>query len=112
MFKKYLLFELADPIAKIIYKLSLDFPQKYQFSLGEQVRRACLSVVLNIVEGGARKSLKEKRQFLNICFGSLKETKYLLYFCRELTLIKKEQFEEIMIKINELARVLYVTLYK
>ena len=110
--KKNLLFEKADRIAKLIYKLSLNFPQIYQFSLGEQIRRSSLSIILNIVEGEARISNKEKKQFLNISFSSLKETKYLIYFCFDLGLISKEKFEDLIIKINELAKILYGLLYK
>jgi len=109
---KNLLFEKADPLVRRIYKLTLDFPQRYQFSVGDQLRRASLSIVLNIVEGGARKSPKEKKQFLNIAFGSLKETKYLVYFCNELKLIDDKVFEDVMFKINELAKIIYVLLYR
>jgi four helix bundle protein len=74
-----LLFDLSNTSAIKIFKKTLTFPQKYQYSVGDQLRRASLSVVLNIVEGGARISPNEKRQFMNISYGSLKETKYLLY---------------------------------
>lgn len=110
--KNCLIFELADKLIKKIYKKTLNFPQKYQFSIGEQLRRASLSVILNIVEGGARKSNKEKKQFINISFGSLKETKYLLYFSKELLLIDEDEFDEFILKINELAKILYGLLYK
>ncbi len=68
---QYLLFEKSDKLVKDIFYLTLNFPQKYQFSAGEQLGRPSLSIVLNITEAGARKSLKEKRQLLNIAFGSL-----------------------------------------
>ncbi|MEK7633843.1 MAG: four helix bundle protein [Patescibacteria group bacterium] len=109
---KNLLFEKADPIAKEIFKLTLNFDHKLQFSIGDQLRRSSLSVVLNIVEGGARKSPKEKKQFLNITFGSLKETKYLIYFCHDLKLIDNKIFEDLMLKINELAKIIYVLVYR
>ncbi|GIW64684.1 MAG: hypothetical protein KatS3mg092_0617 [Patescibacteria group bacterium] len=112
MEKKNLLFNLADNITKKTFKLTLDFPQKFQYSLGDQLRRSCLSIVLNIVEGGARLSQKEKKQFLNIAFGSLKETKYLLYFSNDLRLIKKEDFEKLVDEINHLAKLIYGLLYK
>lgn len=112
MIEKNLLFNLADRIAKKVYKATFEFPQKFQFSIGEQLRRACLSIVLNIVEGGARIFLKEKRQFLNIAYGSLKETKYLINFCNELNLINNNFYEDIMDDINGLAKLLYGLLYK
>ncbi len=105
--KKNLFFELSDDICRVIYKKSLTFPHNFQSSLGDQIRRASLSIVLNIVEGGARISDKEKRQFLNFAFSSLKETKYLLYFAKDFQLIEKIFFEEIIKKINRLAGLLY-----
>jgi len=110
--EKNLLFTLSDSLVRKIYNSTLQFPYKYQSSLGDQLRRASLSIVLNIVEGGARKSTNEKRQFLNISFASLKETKYLVCFAKEFQLISQTDFDQIMTGINELARVLYGLLYK
>ena len=116
MEKKNLLFQLADKISKEGFKISLLLENKFQYSISDQLRRSSLSIVLNIVEGGARTSTKEKRQFLNIAFGSLKETKYLLYFIKELSLIDdKEIFkliENLLVDINHLAKLLYGLLYK
>jgi four helix bundle protein len=42
--------------------------------LGDQLERASLSVVLNIVEGAGRNSWKEKRHFFCIALGSLAES--------------------------------------
>ena len=89
-----LLFTLADPLAKEIYKFTFLLSQKYQFSIGEQLRRSSLSVVLNIVEGYARKSDKEKKHFYHISFGSLKETQYLLKFIEDLELISLEKINK------------------
>ncbi len=112
MEKKYLLFDKADSFVKKIYRFTLKFPQKYQFSIGEQLRRASLSIILNIVEAGARKSIKENRHLLSIAFGSLKETKYLLYFSNELSLITGNELHDVLLQVNELARILYGILYK
>lgn len=107
-----LLFYLSDGLVRDIYRITLKFPYPFQSSVGDQLRRASLSVVLNIVEGGARKSIKEKRQFRNIAFSSLKETKYLLYFSLELELINQLFYEDKMKRVNKLAAILYGLLYK
>lgn len=41
-------------------------PQKEQFSLGEQLRRASLSISTNIAEGSGREGIKVARYFYNI----------------------------------------------
>ncbi len=40
---------------------------------GDQLERAALSVLLNLVEGAGRTSWKEKRHFFSIALGSLAE---------------------------------------
>lgn len=110
--EKNLLFTLSDSLVKEIYRSSLRFPHQYQSSLGDQLRRASLSIILNIVEGGARKSPKERKHFLNISFASLKETKYLVLFAQEFNLIENEFIDDVAQKMSRLAAVLYGIVYK
>ena len=111
MERKSELMERAHLTAKEIYKISLNFPQKYQFSIGEQLRRAVLSIPLNITEGNARISSKEKRQFLNIAFGSVKEVKYLIFFCKEVDLLNENDYRRLFAIIDNLAKLLYGVLH-
>lgn len=107
MNKKNLLFNLADELSFLIFKKTLGFDYKYQSSIGDQLRRASLSITLNLVEGGAKSTEKEKNQYRKIAYSSLKETKYLVHFCKRLNLIDEDFYEEIMEKINTLAKLLY-----
>lgn len=53
------------------------------YGLTSQLRRAVLSIILNYIEGFARRksdNCKVYKNFLEISYGSLKETKYLIYF--------------------------------
>lgn len=56
-----------------IYKLTQNFPREEQFGLTSQLRRASISVVLNIAEGFARSSEIETRRSLEIARSSLVE---------------------------------------
>lgn len=112
VFVKSKLAEKANVVVKDIYTSSLTFPKIHQFSVGEQLRRASLSIVLNIVESGGRKHLKEKQQLLNVAYGSLKETQYLIDFSYELKLIITSNYDSLTQKLEELARILYSILYK
>lgn len=106
------LLEIADRMTKKVYKETLQFPYKHQHSLGDQLRRASLSVVLNIVESAARETVKEKKRLLVVSFASLKETKYLLYLAKDLTLVSDEFYQKVYQDTDELSRLLYGILYK
>ena len=102
------LFIKADTLAKLVYKICLQFPKHEMYGLTSQLRRAGLSVILNIIEGFARQSHNEFRRFLIISFGSLKETKYLLYFALEQNYLSQDAYQEVMKIAEEVAKITWV----
>jgi four helix bundle protein len=66
-----------------------------------------LSVPLNTIEGFARKSDKSHRQFLLIAYGSLKETKYLLDFCKKEGMVSEVEFSELYSLADEVGKLLW-----
>ena len=56
-----------------VYKATSGFPRSEEFGLSSQMRRAAVSVPSNIAEGLARRTDKEKVQFLFVSQGSLSE---------------------------------------
>lgn len=55
------------------YEATDTFPPKEKFVLVQQIRRAALSVHLNVTEGCSRKSLAERKRFCEIARGSVIE---------------------------------------
>lgn len=55
-----------------------------KYALGNQIRRAVTSIVLNIAEGTGRNSDKELRYFLTVACGSTAEVEAQLLICVEL----------------------------
>ena len=64
----------------------------FDYALGDQLRRAVVSVPSNIAEGSGRSSLKEKIHFLEIAYGSLTETLCQLDIAHDLSYISDGEF--------------------
>ncbi len=78
----------------LIYKLQAGFPSIEKYGLGDQIRRAVVSVSSNIVEGNARYSLKEQIHFIDIALGSLMEVYCQLILAYDLEYITLEQLNQ------------------
>jgi len=83
-YEDLIVFQKADDLAFKVYNVTNGFPKHEEYGITSQLRRAALSIPTNIVEGHARKSKKEFKQFMNIALGSHAETQYLLNFSKRL----------------------------
>ena len=105
-YKTLIVWQKANELALKIYKLTEDFSKKETFGITSQIRRAALSVPVNIVEGYGRRSKTELSRFIDISRGSLTETEYLLEFSNELGYIKtsiseiEKLIEEVLVYLN------------
>ncbi|PIQ68730.1 MAG: four helix bundle protein [Candidatus Taylorbacteria bacterium CG11_big_fil_rev_8_21_14_0_20_46_11] len=72
--------ELMDEYVQKVYGCTKKFPREEIFGVTSQLRRATLSVVLNYIEGYARQRKEVLRNFIEISYGSLKESAYLISF--------------------------------
>ncbi len=100
-FENLKVYHLARELLKEIYNLSKEFPKEEIFVLTSQIRRAVISVLLNIAEGSI-KSKKEFARFIGISIGSLLEVKTCLNIASDLDYIKENDFRGIIEKIDEL----------
>jgi len=88
-------YQAVRELTKEIYLVSIKLPSDEKFNMVQQIRRAGLSVKLNLAEGSSRRSLIERKRFLEISRGSLIEIDAILetavdlrYFAiEELTII-------------------------
>lgn len=76
------------------YRYSERFPQEEKYALTRQIRRAAISVHLNIAEGCSRKSVTERKRFYEISRGSLVEIDAAFDISVELDYINKAALNE------------------
>jgi len=102
-FEKLEVWNEARRFVKAIYKVSSRFPREERFCLTDQIRRAAISIVLNIAEGSDRKSDIDFRRFLRCAIGSLEEVVSCLYIANDLKYLDKRSFDKLYKKANLLA---------
>lgn len=66
------------------YKLTEHFPSEEKFGMIGQIRKAGLSIHLNMAEGSSRKSEVERKRFYEISRGSVIEIDAALDIAKEL----------------------------
>ena len=72
-FEELEVYKAAREFRKKIYKLIRGLPPQEKYNLGDQMRRASLSLTNNIAEGHGRYHFQENIQFCRISRGSLME---------------------------------------
>lgn len=95
---------------KLVYKVTKSFPRDELYGVTSQLRRAALSVILNFTEGYARRrgeKCKVFKNFVEISYGSLKESKYLIYFSYTENYISEQNYKELIAKAEEIGRMLW-----
>lgn len=97
------------------YKLALDihrqtqtFPGIEKHELGSQLRRAAVSITLNIAEGYGRKdSTGEFQHFLRNALGSCNEVRVLIELCKDLNYIEETMWRDLDERYEIVGRQLY-----
>jgi len=95
-YRNLIAWQVGDKLAWKVYLLTDKLPGHEIYGLTSQLRRAVLSVPLNIVEGYARNNRNEFRNFLRISLGSLAETGYLLEFALKRKHLTEPEYKEVI----------------
>ena len=77
------------------YKLTKFFPSHEKFGMIQQIRRAALSVHLNLAEGFSRKSEIERKRFFEISRGSIIEVDAALDIAFDLKYLENANMENL-----------------
>ena len=110
LFKNLIVWQKAMELTKMVYSLIRCFPAEERYALGDQLRRAVVSIPSNIAEGNGRAGNKGYAHFLAIARGSLYETITQLELAKELGYI--ESYDGVEAVANEVSRMLTSMLKK
>lgn len=99
--------QAAHRLVLEIYQFTQKFPPAELFGLTSQLRRAAVSVALNIAEGFKRNSRIESIRFYNMAASSLEEVKCAVLIARDLHYCSVEDYGRVSAKAEETGRILY-----
>jgi len=89
-----------------VYKVSGGFPRRETYSLGDQIRRAAVSVPSNIAEGQAHFKPREFLHFLRHASGSLAEIETQMIIAQRLEYVSEAGVKQVLEHVHEVGRIL------
>jgi len=102
-FEDLVVWQKSHAFALRVYELTAAFPRAETFGLTTQLRRAVVSIPVNIAEGFKKRGKADKARFLNIAQGSLEEARYYLILGQDL---RYYQDRGIIDQLEEVSRLL------
>jgi four helix bundle protein len=105
-FKKATVWQKSHLLAVGIYRTTESFLKDEICGLTAQIRRSCVSIPANIVEGSGREGSTEFKRFLQIALGSTTELEYQLLLVDELKFIDGFNCEQLHNQVSKVRRML------
>jgi four helix bundle protein len=96
-----------DVMVHEAYALSRLFPKDELHGAVSQLRRASLSIALNYIEGFARRSRAVNKNFADIAYGSLQESKYIVKFALAEGWVTEKDTTSLYANLEELGRMFW-----
>ena len=106
-YKELVIWQRAIELVPKVYEITRKLPAEERFGLGDQLRRAAVSVPANIAEGQGRNHTKEFVQYLGIARGSLAELDTLLIVAHRLGYVNETQQKNLSDQIIDIRKPLH-----
>ena len=104
-FEKLEVYHKAIDFVSDIYILTKKFPKDELFGLTGQLRRAAVSISLNISEGSAR-TKKDFSRFIDMARGSVFECAAVLQISLKLSYLDRKEYNDLESKLTDLSKML------
>lgn len=101
-YKKLDIYHYAYTFVLDLYKCTKDFPKTEEQNVTSQIRRAAVSIPLNIAEGSAKASNREFAYYLNVAYASAKEVEVLLQLSRDFEYLNDSAYTFLACRLDEL----------
>lgn len=108
-FERLEVYQKAMEFTEEIFEVTEGFPQRVQYSLGDQARRAALSICNNIAEG-SRKQGAARRQFYGYALDSARECVPMLELSLRRKLVSSDAYERLDESCFRIASMMYALL--
>lgn len=103
-FKKFTFWEDTMQVTVDVCNLTRKFPAEERYALGDQLRRASVSIASNIAEGSGRNSDLDFAHFLDVSLGSSYEVEVQLYIAQRLGYLTDEEIKPLLNKVFSVQR--------
>lgn len=94
-------YQVIRNLVNEIYQISLRLPNEEKFNMVQQIRRAALSVKLNMAEGSTRSSFIERRRYYEISRGSVVEIDAVLETAVDLNYLSIKDLDTVSNLLNK-----------
>ena len=105
-FRQLKVWEKSHQLALPVYKATKEFPKEELYRLTSQIRRASMSIPINVAEGCGRNTDADFVRFLQMTMGSASETEYQLILAHDLGFLPKDLYEKLHSGVEEVKRML------
>jgi len=113
MYKELKIWQKSLDLIEEIYELSKTFPKAEEYNLTSQIKRAVVSVTLNIAEGKCRSTAKDFAHFLNTASASLTEVEVIIEIAKRLKYIENcDNINKDLLALNKMINSLRSKLVK
>lgn len=106
-YRKLIVYQKAKLLVSLVYQVTLKFPKYEVYGITSQLRRAVVSIVLNIAEGYVRKSRKDFSRFIDMSIGSCAEVDVLIELSLEFEYLNKQEYVKLTELREEVAKLLF-----
>jgi len=104
-FESLNVYQKSLKLSKNIYLLTQHWPREHLYGIIDQIRRATLSIVLNIAEGSSR-TKKDFRHFITMSRGSCFECIPIIQIAQELKLLSQQDYQIYYDELTAIAQML------